>query len=247
VTSRLLIEYDGTEFSGWARQPGRRTVQGELEHALGIILRRPDVALTVAGRTDAGVHALAQVASYAGEPVRPEGCNALIGHDVAVLACEAAPPGFSARHDATSRAYRYRLLVRPVRGPFARRTALHWPYPLDFEGLSTCAAALPGTHDFTAFTPTETHHVRFERDVRSAQWVQQGSTVDFLIEADSFMRNMVRVLVGTMLEVASGRRTPAQFAALLSGRPRAEAGQTAAAHGLSLVGVGFDGRPVLDR
>jgi tRNA pseudouridine38-40 synthase len=247
VVSRLLVQYDGTGFSGWARQPGLRTVQDELERALRVVLRRDAVALSVAGRTDAGVHALGQVASYAGEPARVRGVNALLAADVSVLSCEPASEGFSARHDATSRAYRYRLLVRPVRSPFERRTALHWPHRIDFDALEECAGALAGTHDFTAFTPTETDHVRFERDVLSARWERDPAAdhLDFLIEADAFMRNMVRVLVGTMLEVASGRRSPSAFRELLSGRPRADGGQTAPPHGLALLGVGYEGRRVL--
>ena len=246
--ARLLIEYDGTEFSGWARQPGRRTIEAELERALTVVLRRDRVALAVAGRTDAGVHALGQVASYAGPPVAPGALNALLPYDVAVRACEPAPPGFSARHDATSRAYRYRLLTRRSRSPFERRGALHWPHRLDVDALRECAALLPGRHDFTAFTPSETAHVRFERDVREARWEPDPGhpeRLDFVIEADAFMRRMVRVLVGTMLEVARGRSTPEQFEALLRGRPRAEAGTTAPPHGLTLIGVGYDGRSVL--
>jgi tRNA pseudouridine38-40 synthase len=244
-TTRLTIEYDGTDFAGWARQPGRRTVQAELERALAVVLRRDAVALTVAGRTDAGVHATAQVASYEGPPVRVESVNALLPDDVAVVASTGAPPGFSARHDATSRAYRYRLTARRARSPFERRFAVHWPHRLDLEALRACAALLPGLHDFTAFTPTETEHVRFEREVLAARWEAEGDRVEFLIEADAFMRNMIRVLVGTMLLTGSGRLEPEALRALLAGRPRREAGPTAAPHGLALIGVGFDGRRVL--
>jgi tRNA pseudouridine38-40 synthase len=246
--SRLLIEYDGTDFFGWARQPGRRTVQDELERALGVLLGRDDIALTVAGRTDAGVYALAQVASYGGVPAPVRGLNALLGDDVAVRACEAAPAGFCARRDATSRAYRYRLHARSARSPSQRRSALHWPYALDLQALVACAAAVIGIHDFTAFTPTETVHTRFRREVFSARWERDRihpHRVQFHIEADAFMRSMVRVLVGTMLQVACGRRTPEQFVSLLDGRPRAEAGPTAPAHGLTLIGVGYAGVPVL--
>jgi tRNA pseudouridine38-40 synthase len=245
--SRLLVEYDGTDFAGWARQPGRRTVQAELERSLATVLRRDEVPLTVAGRTDAGVHALGQVASYAGLPARVGGLNALLPPDVSVLSCERAPDGFSARHDATSRAYRYRLLARRARSPFERRTTLHWPHRLDIDALHACAAALSGTHDFTAFTPTESDHVRFERNVFASRWQHDAGAhhLDFLIEADAFMRNMVRVLVGTMLEVGAGRRAPGRFTELLDGRPRAEGGHTAPPQGLALLGVGYGGSRVL--
>jgi len=248
VVSRLLIEYDGTDFSGWAAQPGRRTLQAELERARCTAVRAERVTLTVAGRTDAGVHASGQVASYEGPPARVHTLNALLPYDVAVLGCEAAPPGFNARAHATSRAYRYRLLTRAARSPFDRRRALHWPHPLDHDALYACATAIRGTHDFTAFTPTQTEHVRFARDVLSAEWRRRdGELLEFEIEADAFMRNMIRVLVGTMLEVAQGRRTHAQFAELLEGRPREQAGVTASPHGLELIGVGYGGERVLAR
>jgi tRNA pseudouridine38-40 synthase len=246
LITKLTLEYEGGGFAGWARQPGRRTVEAELERALGVVLRRERVPLIVAGRTDAGVHAWAQVASYEGPAVPPHKLNALLPDDLAVLASEASAPGFSARHDATSRAYCYRLLVRRTRSAFERGHALWWSYPLDRDGLDACAAALVGTHDFSAFTPTETEHVRFERDVRAAAWRREGDDVlAFWIEADSFMRNMNRVLVGTMLEVADGRRSVEDFVALLDGAPRSRAGKTAPPHGLHLVGVGYDGRAVL--
>jgi tRNA pseudouridine38-40 synthase len=246
VSVKLTLEYDGREFAGWARQPGRRTVQEELERALTVVLRREAVPLTVAGRTDAGVHAWAQVASYDGPPARPASLNALLPDDVAVLASEAVGPGFSARDDATSRAYCYRVLVRRERSAFERGRALWWPHPLDRDALDACAAALAGTHDFTAFTPTETEHVRFERDVQHAAWREDdGDVLAFWIEADAFLRTMNRVLVGTMLEVAAGRRGVDDFVALLDGAPRARAGKTAPAEGLYLVGVGYDGRAAL--
>ncbi len=205
--------------------------------------------LTVAGRTDAGVHALAQVASYLDEPIRVPALNALLPSDAAVLACEAAPPGFDARRDATSRAYVYRVLIRPGRSALARSRLLHHPQPLDQARLNACAALLVGTHDFTAFTPTDTYHVRFERDVYAAFWrtdPAKPDVLEFWIEADTFMRHMNRALVGTMLEVGEGDRTVDDFERLLTGRPRHDAGATAPAHGLYLAGVGYGGRRVLD-
>lgn len=244
MVSRLTIEYDGTEFAGWARQPGLRTVQGGLEEALHTILGPLDVqgeplTLTVAGRTDRGVHAWGQVASYSHEALDPARWNALLPPDVAVLSCEPAPEGFDARRDALSRTYCYRVLARRARSVFTRGGALHWPRPIDRDALAACAAALVGTHDFTAFTPTETDHVRFTRDVLSASWRVDGDLLELWIEADTFMRHMNRVLVGTMLEVAGGQRSVESFAALLEGAPRTAAGPTAPPHGLALAAVRY--------
>jgi tRNA pseudouridine38-40 synthase len=239
---RLDIEYDGSGFRGWARQPGLRTVQGELETALATVLREP-VELTVAGRTDTGVHALGQVASFDIATQPPEDLsrrlNGLAPDDVAVTAATVVPDGFNARHDAKSRSYRYRLLARSSPNPFELGKALWWPHQVDREALDACAAALEGTHDFTAFTPTQTDHVRFERDILAASWIQEVDVLTFRITADAFMRNMVRVLVGTQLEVASGRRTVESFIHLLGGASRTEAGDTAPPHGLYLESVTY--------
>jgi tRNA pseudouridine38-40 synthase len=242
TTVRLDIEYDGSGFRGWSKQPFLRTVQGELEAAITTVLRTP-IELTVAGRTDTGVHAWGQVASFDTEAEIPDDLayrlNGVGPGDIAVKAARAVANGFNARHDATSRSYCYRVLVRRAPSPFERGSALWWPHSLDRESLDACTAALLGTHDFTAFTPTQTEHVRFERDIHAASWTAEGDILSFRVTADAFMRNMVRVLVGTQLEVAAGRRTLDSFTRLLLGATRAEAGDTAPPHGLYLESVSY--------
>jgi tRNA pseudouridine38-40 synthase len=246
---RLTIAYEGTPFAGWAAQPGLRTVQGELEEALARILPAP-VSLAVAGRTDAGVHAWGQVASFPFEGEPPDGLaerlNAVLPPQIAVVEAARAPEGFDARRDARSRTYCYWVLASKTRDPFLEGRALRWPYSVDRGALDSCAAALVGMHEFTAFTPTQTQHMRFHRHVFAAEWRSHtlsapftGQLLELWIEADAFMRHMVRVLVGTMLEVAGGRRSPDDFEALLQGAPRERAGETAPPHGLYLASVRY--------
>jgi tRNA pseudouridine38-40 synthase len=244
----MNLAYHGARFDGWAAQPGRRTVQAELEAALERILGVP-TPLTVAGRTDAGVHAWGQVASFRLDRDPPEelgrALNSLTGSDLAVLRVEAAAEGFDARRDARSRTYCYRVFSDRTPNPFEAAVSLFWPHRVDRGALASCGDALRGMHDFTAFTPTQTKHVRFERNIHRADWHEksavlgEGMVLELWIEADAFMRNMVRVLVGTMLEVAGGRRTIEDFQSLLEGAPRERAGDTARAHGLHLASVRY--------
>jgi tRNA pseudouridine38-40 synthase len=235
---KLTLEYDGTGFRGWARQPRARTVEDAVRDGLDAVIPTWS-GLAVAGRTDTGVHATGQIASLDGEggpPVArlPEALNAVLPDDVAILAAEEAPADFHARFSATGRSYRYVVLDSRVRAPLRARRALWWPRPVDEDALVGCAAALVGEHDFTAFTPTETHHEVFGREIRRASWERRGDELHFTVTADSFLRHMVRTLVGTMLDT-----DVASFEQLLAGRPREEAGQTAPAWGLTLEHVDY--------
>jgi len=263
----MELQYDGTRLHGWAKQEGLPTVEGSLESALRKVLGYVPV-LHVAGRTDAGVHARRQVVSLAlsagadlGRLVRS--LNALTEPGIAVTRLTPAPPRFDARKDATSRVYRYFMTTSPVASPFWRRYCWQVPGVTDLPALQAAAAATVGRHDFTAFTPAETEHVFFDRLVMRCAWktAREGlvpggltgpaparrrgevaSLIYLEIEAEAFLRHMVRTLVGTMVEVAQQKRTAEEFQRLLGGTHREEAGATAPAHGLFLWDVRYGRR-----
>ena len=236
---KLTLEYDGTGFRGWAAQPGHRTIEGVLRDALDAAYGSWD-SLAVAGRTDTGVHALGQVASVeaaGGPPVEraSEALNTALPDDVSVLTAEEAPADFHARRSAKARSYRYRIYRRRAPSPFEARRAWWYPRPIDRGVLDEAAALLPGEHDFRAFTPTDTQHEVFLRTVIDARWVDRDNALELEITADSFLRHMVRTLVGTMLELP-----PDRIAELIRGRgSRSDAGTTAPPWGLYLERVRY--------
>ncbi len=252
TTYRLTISYRGTAYGGWQRQPNARTVQEVLEDALvdllGILPPLPPPRLSGASRTDAGVHARGQVAHLVLPRPFParglvHGTNTRLPEDVRVMAAEEAPEGFDARRSATAKEYRYRLSRAPVVSPLDALFVAGADPRVDLAAMEEATRHLPGRHDFSAFALAGGAHRDPRRRIFAAGWTESGPELAFSVTGDGFLRGMVRSLVGTLLEVGLGKRTPADFAALLSGAPRGGAGPTAPAHGLVLERVLYPSEP----
>jgi tRNA pseudouridine38-40 synthase len=240
---KITLAYDGTRFVGWQRQASGDSVQGLLEEALAT-LEGSAVTAHGAGRTDAGVHALAQVASARvtfGHDTATvlRAMNALLPPDIRVTAVEEAPEDFHARFCARSKHYRYQIANVAIARPFTRAFAWHVPEPLDRAAMRQAAALVVGTHDFAAFQSTGTDVQTTVRTITRSELVEEGELLVYEVEGDGFLRHMVRAIVGTLVEIGRGRRPATQVEELLAGGSRAQAGATAPAHGLALARVEY--------
>lgn len=243
-TLKLTLAYDGTRLVGWQRQADGVSAQGVLEDALSL-LEGARVSVHGAGRTDAGVHAIGQVASVTvgcshDAATLQRALNAQLPNDVRVLAIEEVPPDFHARFSARSKTYRYRIRNAPIADPFDRFYAWHVPETLDVDAMRRAAASLVGTHDFAAFHSTGSDPTSTIRTITRSEWQEASGVLTYEIAGTGFLRHMVRALVGTLVEVGRGWRQPASVAALLAGGSRSESGPTAPALGLFLVDVDYD-------
>ncbi|RMD97564.1 MAG: tRNA pseudouridine(38-40) synthase TruA, partial [Deltaproteobacteria bacterium] len=225
---KMILEYDGTRFHGWQRQPRTRTIQGELEEKLSVIVRHP-VRVVAAGRTDAGVHALGQVAAFETEGRVPldaiqKGINALLRPTVVVREIEEVPLDFHPRFDAQGKRYRYRILNRSTPSAFEHHRAWHLRTPLDVEAMAAATAHLVGEHDFSAFRASDCDAKHPIRRITAARWQRVADLLSFEIEGRAFLKHMVRIIVGTLVDVGLGRCTPDRFREILEGRDRTRAG-----------------------
>jgi tRNA pseudouridine38-40 synthase len=243
VNIKLTVEYDGTKYHGWQIQPTGETIQSVLEGAVSTFLRK-STRITGSGRTDAGVHALGQVVNFFSdkhyEPHRiRRGLNALTPADITIKAVEIVPDSFDARRDGRSRVYEYRILNRPTPSPFYLNRAWHVHQPMDVNAMREAIPCLIGEHDFSAFRAAGCDAVHPIRKIYQVSLDGCGGPLIFTIEATAFLRHMVRNIVGSLVEVGQGLRTPQSFAELLEGRDRTKAGPTAPACGLYLVEVKY--------
>lgn len=245
---RLVVEYDGTGLHGWQRQLNGATVQQHLEEALAQIVQH-EVSVTGASRTDAGVHARGQVVAFATERQIPlhgfrRGLNSLLPEQIAVREATEVDETFHPRHSATGKHYRYTLLVRPDRSPLWRDRAWHLSDALDLDAMRAGASHLVGEHDFAAFRAAGCTAKTTVRRIESIVISRDADLVRIDLHGNAFLRQMVRIIVGTLVEVGVGKRPPTQVAEIMASLDRTQAGITAPAHGLELVEVRYDGTRV---
>jgi tRNA pseudouridine38-40 synthase len=235
---KLILEYDGTRYVGWQVQPNGPSIQAEVERALATLHKEPR-RVTAAGRTDAGVHAVGQVASFPDPSPLPltayvQGMNALLPDDIAVRAATLEPDGFDARRSARGKRYRYRIENGPTRAPLTRLRAWQVFRPLDVAAMRQAATPLVGRHDFSAFRAADCTAAHAVREIRRLDLEASGERLDVVIEATAFLKHMVRNVAGSLVEVGLGRHEPDWTSELLAGRDRTRAGKTAPPQGLFL-------------
>lgn len=240
---KLIVEYDGTGYHGWQVQPGLPTIQGVLQEAVKRISGE-EVSITSAGRTDAGVHALGQVANFCTRkeftPDRwQRALNGLLPPDIAVCRVEQAPADFEARRSARDKTYRYTILNAPYPSALERHRLLHIPEPLDLASMAEAAATLIGEYDFSTFRAANAEPPNAVRHIYEARFVAEGSRLQFIVTGNGFLKHMIRIMVGTLLDVGRGRLTPEHFRQILDSKDRQRAGKTAPPHGLCLMLVRY--------
>ncbi len=236
---KCIISYDGSEFSGYQVQPKKRTVQSQIEAALAKMHKGIDVKISASGRTDAGVHAKGQVIHFDSPLSLTEekwalALNSMLPEDISILCVEKADSNFHARFDASGKEYRYFLYQTLKRDPFQRNYAFHYPFPLNIEAMNEACSYLLGTHDFSSFCSARTEVEDKVRTIENIEIIQDGERLSFLFVGNGFLYNMVRILVGTLIEVGSGKRKPEDIVEILEKRDRRYAGKTAPGHGLYL-------------
>jgi tRNA pseudouridine38-40 synthase len=236
---KCIISYDGSGFSGYQVQPNKRTVQSQIESVLAKIHKGSVVKIAASGRTDAGVHAKGQVIHFDSALSLPEdkwelALNSMLPEDISVLSVEKADSAFHVRFDASGKEYRYFLYQSPKRDPFQRNYAYHYPYPLNLAVMRKACTFLLGTHDFSSFCSARTEVEDKVRTIETIEISQDGDRINFRFIGNGFLYNMVRILVGTLIEVGSGKRQPEEIVGILEKRDRRYAGKTAPGQGLYL-------------
>lgn len=236
---KCIISYDGTGFAGYQVQPGKRTVQGELEAVLARLHKGDQVKVTASGRTDSGVHAKGQVIHFDSPLSIPEerwpiALNSMLSGEISILSVEKANSGFHARFDAAGKEYRYVLYLGKNRNPFLRDYAFHYPYPLDLKAMEEAAGYLSGTHDFSSFCASGTEVINKVRTIEEISFAKKEETLELRFRGTGFLYNMVRILTGTLIEVGTGARKAGEIPGLILAKDRTIAGKTAPAHGLYL-------------